>query len=434
MKAIIISLIYSLSAIAAGNASKWFSQKLIDGHTITPLENGIKLEEARSLLIERAQTSIYITTFSISTDAVGQRLLERLCQKAKEGVDVRIIYDHRNNKNWYNNAERLKDCGGYVIRYRPHSRLKALHEKLLIVDGKWVINGGSGYSRKYMLAAFESKESSYQQKHQLKFGWYDHDYLAEGPIACQMHKRFVNNFVNLVFNGSYYNPVRFLWGKQWGGQVPKVYGLGFFKSCQEHKAKSGHVRMMALHGAPMWDSKRPIIEAYLKAIELSIERKEKEIKLYAPYGVVGTKLVNALIRAQNSGIQVTIIGNSESSSDEQKLIDPLMVATYVSLLPLVRKGGKLFFWNQKATLHRKGGIFGNSLTYYGSDNLDNRGQEYQSESVIMTDDPLTIAQNHKEFQRDLKHSVPVSAQQMIRGINSKMWLYRWVGKNWHYLF
>src|SRR5690606_18625843 len=101
------------------------------------------------------------------------------------------------------------------------------------------------------------------------------------------------------------NPLRFLWGKDWGRQVPKVYGLGSFRSCREHRVEGGQTKMMALHGAPMWDSKRPIIEAYLKAIELSIERKEKEIKLYAPYGVVGTKLVNALIRAQNSGIQVT---------------------------------------------------------------------------------------------------------------------------------
>ena len=109
MKLLILLITVSFNLLA--NPLTWFESKLVVGHNLTPFKTGPELHSARNNLILGAKKSIYITAFSLSTDETGQLLLNQLCHKAQNKVDVRIIYDHRNSIKWYDNAHTLRSCG-----------------------------------------------------------------------------------------------------------------------------------------------------------------------------------------------------------------------------------------------------------------------------------------------------------------------------------
>ena len=56
-------------------------------------------------------------------------------------------------------------------------------------------------------------------------------------------------------------------------------------------------------------------------------------------------------------------------------------------------------WSLKNVLHRKWGIFDDKWVYYGSDNQDNRGQDYSSEAFVYTDDAATVSRFSKRSSR-----------------------------------
>ena len=68
------------------------------------------------------------------------------------------------------------------------------------------------------------------------------------------------------------------------------------------------------------------------------------------------------------------------------------------------------------------------MVFFGSDNLDNRAREYQSESVVYTDDVAVVDDMKKDFERDVAHSDVLDAKFVKR-----FWILplacKWVGRN-----
>jgi cardiolipin synthase len=107
--------------------------------------------------IENAKDSINIEYFTFRNDAIGSRIMDLLCQKAKEGLSVRFIYDDFGSiltpSSFFN---RLKKAGGQVTPFFPvragmiFSMNYRNHRKIVVIDGKIGYTGGFNVGDEYV--------------------------------------------------------------------------------------------------------------------------------------------------------------------------------------------------------------------------------------------------------------------------------------------
>lgn len=396
------------------------------GNRITHLRTGQELDEARRVLLESATDSIYVSVFSISADDSGLGLYKTLCEKARAGLDVRVIVDHHNNKNIFEHSQKLKECGAYVLSFRPGNRWFAHHEKILVVDGEKMILGGSGFSTKYALAAPASYEETSLLRQVRAEGWYDTDYLIEGPASCRLMAQYKVNFTQIAKSFSEYNPDYWWYGiENFRQMIPSYYGFKKFRGCRSTRSM-GNERVTVIQNNPHRTSAdhRPILQAHLAAVNQA--KEGEEFQLYAPYFVPNAKLVKAMEQALKRGVKITVITNSMESNDEKSFARKIFIGMMEATEPLIKAGMKIYLWNQTSTVHRKGGRLGR-VAFWGSDNLDNRAQDYQSEVVAYTDSVSVVEGVSQDFLRDLQLSVPLSKEYVDKAFDGASFLDKLVG-------
>lgn len=363
-------------------APRWFDRLAQPGHNLKLLKTGPEDFAERYRLVRSAKKSIYISAFAFTDDHVTQELLRILCDKAEnQNVDVRIIADSYGSNFGRENpgtriAESFRSCGIPVIffasidwgvRAVPYS----MHEKMLLVDGVSGIFGGMSFGRGYERSGRQSNR------------WHDLDILAEGPVVCQLQKRYEEIWWKSV-------------KKDRGGSNPQPlidYGHPF-DPCTP--VVMGPSRAAGQLWNPYFEKKgspRPLNASYFQAILSS----KKIIRMYAPYFIPHEDMIVLLQAARSREVEVQIISNSPDSSDES---DYANVAMMYRVQPLLEAGARLFLWKTNATMHRKAAVFDNKWAYVGSDNFDRRGQEFNSESAIYTDDQDLIRELAYEFDLD----------------------------------
>ncbi len=90
-------------------------------------------------LIEGAQHSIRFMAYSFTHDGIGEAVLAR----AKDGVDVRGIFETRGSETEYSEMPRLY-CAGVPVRQDGNPR--TFHHKVFIIDEQLVITGSYNFS------------------------------------------------------------------------------------------------------------------------------------------------------------------------------------------------------------------------------------------------------------------------------------------------
>ena len=118
--------------------------ELISGNNVRLLKDAAENYPAWLAAIEAAEDRIYFESYIIHEDKQGKLFADALIEKAKEGVDVKLIYDwmggfgKTSRRYW----RQLTDGGIEVRCYNPPKLTDPLgifsrdHRKCLIVDGK----------------------------------------------------------------------------------------------------------------------------------------------------------------------------------------------------------------------------------------------------------------------------------------------------------
>lgn len=160
----LISLIALLSLLI--NVA--FTQEAADGfvdpfqarsdspHKIQVLNSGLSAMEKRLQLVEQAKESIDLEMFIYNTDKAGRMFTHALVEKAKQGIKIRLLFDHFMIGSTISpyHAYELEQHGIDVRFYNKSSLLRAKaqyrnHRKSLIVDGKVALLGGRNIADEY---------------------------------------------------------------------------------------------------------------------------------------------------------------------------------------------------------------------------------------------------------------------------------------------
>ncbi|MFD1616338.1 cardiolipin synthase [Gelatiniphilus marinus] len=326
--------------------------------------------------INNAKSHIHFEYYIYENDITGKTIADLLAKKAKQGVEVRFMYDdfgsHGLKKPF---LKKLKDAGVqtvpfYKIRwYALANRLNYRnHRKIIVIDGKVGFVGGINISDKY--------RNDLQAKNPLF--WRDTHLMIKGQAVAYLQYLFMCDW-NFCSN------YKFTYSKKY-----------FFESLQNQKMDNDVVQIVA--SGP--DSKQPaVFYSILKAISSA----QKNIYITSPYFIPGESLMDALIIAIQSGLDVKILVPGKSDS---KLVSTAANAYYTELLEY---GAKIYKYN-KGFIHAKTMVIDNNLSIIGSANMDYRSFELNFEVNAIVYGEKIAKQLTEVFINDLKASTQIQLE------------------------
>lgn len=362
--------------------------RFIRNSSTSPLtgNNSVKLllngeEKFPELLnaIEGARSHIHLEYYIYENDETGKSIADVLIKKAQQGVEVRFMYDDFGSHNLGRHFIRRLEENGietapfYKIRwYALINRLNYRnHRKIIVIDGKKSFIGGMNISNRY--------RNDTQPKNDLY--WRDTHLMIDGPATFYLQYMFLCDW-----NFSAKNKLQF--GQKYFPSFPK-----------EEKIHAELVQIVP--SGP--DSKLPVIfYSFLEAIGTA----KKQVLITSPYFIPGESLMDALIIAAKSGIEIKLLIPWTSDSI---IVNSAARSYYKELL---RQGVRIFEY-KKGFVHSKVMIIDDSLAVVGSANMDYRSFDLNFEVNAMLYSKTIVQQLQTAFDNDLQQSGEINPSDWI---------------------
>lgn len=288
--------------------------------------------------IDTAKEHIHIQFYIIENDDFGSLLCEHLVEKARQGVEVRVIYDSvgcwKVNKEFF---ERMRCAGVYVesflkvrfplltnrVNYRNH-------RKVVVIDGKVGFIGGCNIADRYLKG--------------VQWGdWHDTMLLVRGMAVHGLQSSFLVDW--------YFASRTLVSGKRYFPVLPA----------------GNDSLMQVVQSNPVGDV-RTVMTGLVKALYMS----KSYVYMQTPYFMPNSDFISALKSAAMSGVDVRLM---IPECSDNKVTD---YASRSYLVDIMEAGVKVYLYTA-GLLHSKTFVCDDSLCSVGSVNLDFRSFYYNFE-------------------------------------------------------
>ncbi len=332
----------------------------------------------------KAQKSINMEYYIFADDKTGKEVMDILCKKAREGLDVKLIYDSIGSRKAPRRFfRRLEKAGGQVGEFFPpfmHIRLINLklnyrnHRKIVVIDGKIGYTGGINIRDDHIGLDKKLKP------------WRDTHLRIEGAGVYALQNIFLDDWRYCKNDNT----------------PPRLYlENGYFPSPKV----CGNATTQVITSGP--DSTVPRIkETFVKMI-LSAK---KRVYIQTPYFIPDDVFFSALRIAINSGIDVRIM---VPKIPDKKTV---YLATLSYLKEMSELGIKIYLYN--GFLHSKAIILDDNKLSIGTCNTDNRSFGLNFENTVIIYSHELNEQYSNIFQNDIESSQEVG----LKYFQKKKWI------------
>ena len=162
---------------------------MVGGNRVDLLLNGDEIFPALFAAIRGACTSIDYAQYFWADGAVARDLAEALAERSRAGVRVNVLLDGVGTLAMLEEqVDTLRRSGCHLEWFRPLARWSVRrhnnrnHRRILVVDGRVGITGGSGISDKWT-------GNGRRDDH-----WRDTDVRVEGPAVAWLQAAFIENW------------------------------------------------------------------------------------------------------------------------------------------------------------------------------------------------------------------------------------------------
>ncbi len=312
-----------------------YNKSLVMGaKTFTYFNDAKEKYEALLADILNAKDSIHVLYFIIRGDESGERLIQALTQKAREGVQVRLVYDDGGSFMTPASLFRpLKEAGGMVVKHYP-AKLKIFtlnwnyrnHRKIVVIDGKIGYFGGMNIGDEYL-----SKNPKFTHVR------------VTGEVVRSLQLRFLKDYTAVIERLSDLEQI-------------KTHLSRYFP---EEDHEDAEIELQLVYDGP--DQERDHMRAtYIKWVTMAKE----SIWIQSPYFIPDSEFLHGLKIASHSGIDV-------------KIMIPIIPdnhfvhrATTSYIKELLEAGIEVYFYD--GFLHSKTMVIDGQLATIGSVNMDVR--------------------------------------------------------------
>ena len=321
--------------------------------------------------LRRAIHHIHLQYYIIKNDQVFHSIIPILKEKAKEGVEVRVLADGMGGRFLPKKTIRqLRAAGVKVAAFFPPvlGRLQLRinyrnHRKIVVIDGRIGYVGGFNIGKEYI-----SRDP--------KFGyWRDTHLKIKGSAALGLQIRFALDWnyaakENLFLRGEYF---------------------GEEMEAERLEPEEGTVGIQIISSGP--DTKtRTIRDNYLEIFH----RAKDHIYIQTPYFVPDDAVLSALKIAAASGVDVRLMIPCKPDH-------PLVYwATYSYAGELIEAGARCYLY-ENGFLHAKGVTADGLVSCYGTANMDIRSFELNFEVNAVIYDEEATKDLERAFLNDLPH-------------------------------
>lgn len=338
-----------------------------DNH-VRLLRSGKEIFEAVFNAVKGARQIICIEFYIFKNDDTGRRLAELLLEKAMQGVQVYILYDHFGSfstpvKFWLS----LKKAGvniriSHPIKWSaPSQHIHRDHKKLLIIDGARAFTGGFNIGDEYHGYLRMRKEA-----------WRDTGIYLEGPIASTLFEIFKKSW------------------SAWKG-----------KTIEREKAPEPLKNGVSV--IPIFTSSARGRKKLRKLFFYSISNAKEKILLTNAYFTPSKRMLTVLEDAIKRGVKIKLLLPGKSD------FLPVFYASRASYNKLLSIGAEIYVY-QDRILHAKSAVFDSCWSIIGSANLDFQSLRRNDESNVGIFDNDFARQMTETFTEDLNHSIKISKE------------------------
>ena len=356
----------------------------LPGNDIKIFTSGLEKINALKRDLKNAKCSINLEYYIFADDRVGKEIMEILCAKAKEGVDVKLIYDSVGSRKAPRRFFRkLEKAGGQVGEFFPpfmHIRLINLklnyrnHRKLAIIDGMIGYTGGVNIRDDHL------------GKNKKLSPWRDTHIRIEGGGCYALQNIFLDDWRYCKNDNT----------------PPKLYlENGLFPSPKIF----GNATIQVVNSGP--DSQiQKIKETFVQMITNAKER----VYIQTPYFIPDDVFTSALRIAASSGVDVRIM---VPFIPDKKTV---YLATLSYLKEMAEMGIKIYLYN--GFLHSKAILIDSNKLSIGTCNTDNRSFGLNFEDTVIIYSNELNKEYSKIFEKDISKSKEVG----INYFQKKRWI------------
>ncbi len=314
--------------------------------------------------IEAARSSVHVEMFIWWEGAFPQQLSQLLAKKAREGVEVRLLVDGSGGRKVSSVEKAMTDAGVRVAKFHPIriSNIARLnnrdHRKIVVVDAHIAYIGGHGIGDEWTGNAQDRKH------------YRDTGLRIEGPLVNRLQSAFCENWLEET------------------GEV--LAGERYFPRPVSPGTTAAHVAYTSPTGS---------VSSVQLLYYLAIEAARKEVIIQNPYLLPEDEAIEALERAVQRGVKVTIMVPSVEATDNALV----QHASHHRFGNLLKRGVRIWEYN-KTLLHQKIIIVDGAWSVVGSTNFDARSFELNDEISVGVVGAEIASQLKAAYENDLKHA------------------------------
>lgn len=314
--------------------------------------------------LKKAKHHIHLEYYILKDDNIGTQLIDIICERARNGVSVKVSVDDVGSKISNKAKRKMKESGVECNAFMPvlfrgfTGKLNYRnHRKIAIIDGKIGYVGGINVSDNYV--NYKNGESF----------WRDTHVRIVGEAVKPLQVNFLMTW-NFVSNSDL---------KITEELFPEV------------KTKHETAVQISASGP---DTNWPNI---MEAMFVSINRAEDYVYVTTPYFIPNDEIITALQVAAKSNIDVRLIIPKMSDSWTAKH------ATNSYIEPLLEAGVKVYRYCN-GFIHAKTMVVDDILSTVGTTNMDHRSFNINFEINAIIYDKKTSVELKQHFLDDLKES------------------------------
>jgi cardiolipin synthase A/B len=372
---------------------------LYTGNSVRVLHDGAETFPAMFDAIAGAQRFLDLEYYILEdVESGGRHLGDLLVDRARAGVQVRVIYDAVGSLDTPAAFfDRLRSAGVQLVEYNPVNPLKAPgpyapnmrdHRKILVADDSIAIVGGVNLSADYESAP--TLGSATRTAGGTPQVWHDVDVEIRGPVVDELSKLF-----------------RAHWREQHGPSLGEEPSPG-----NEQAQGKEIVRILG-------SSPKRLASRYYVAVLTAIRTAQSSVWITAAYFVPTHQELRGLEAAARRGVDVRLLLPSHSDIG---LIVPVERSYYPGLL----RAGVKVYERSDGIVHSKSMVVDDVWSLVGSSNFDQRSILFNDEVDAVMLGNSTADQLRGGLERDFGHAqridwAQVREEGMLERLKGRFW-------------
>ena len=341
---------------------------------ITRLKNGVQFYPSELEAIRKARHAVNLEFYEFSEGEVGDRFLAALTERARAGVEVRVLVDRIGSASTHNAYFKgLRAAGGHMQWYHPlrwntwqHINNRT-HRKLIVIDGQTGFIASAGIADHWLHATPKGP------------AWRDTVFCVEGEAVAGLISTFSENWLEA------------------SGEILSGAAQFNFRSMSEG------VKSFVVSSTPHGGGTRARI-----LFQTLISSARQSIRITTPYFLPDRSARSALINAARRGVRVQIL--TAGPRIDHPIVRRLSMQ---SSRDLIKAGAQIYDY-QPSMIHAKLMTIDHLWSVVGSTNFDHRSFGLNDEVNLAALDPTLASVIDADQDADIQQSRPLTLKEIRR--------------------